>query len=265
MTTYSQIAGVLRMRRVRVIAHRGDSRHAPENTLPAFTAAAQLHVNFVELDYRHSADGVPFAFHDEDLDRCTDACAQWGGRKIPFAAKTAAELRTLDAGAWFNPRFAGTRIPTLEEAIDAICAGGSLPLIERKAGDAATFIELAARRGNADRVALMAFDWDFLAACRSLSPKLTLGALGEKELSERQLDQIVSIGAAFVGWNNEHLTKAHIDAIHERGLQAWVWTVDDPRRAEQLIDFGIDAITSNVPAAIQAVVAAHPQASGPRI
>lgn len=255
MTTLTEIAGVMRMERVAVIAHRGDSRVAPENTLPAFEAAVRLGVNLVELDYLHTADGVPVAFHDETLDRLTDARALWGGEKIPLASKSLAELKTLDAGRWFGSQFAGTRIPTLSEAIDAILAG-SLPLIERKAGDAATFVELIERKQCLGRVAVMAFDWDYLAECHRLCPYLTLGALGEKELTSRQLDEIQALGASFVGWNNDYLTKAHIDAIHARGLRAWVWTVDDPQRAEQLIDWGINAITSNVPAVIKDVVAA---------
>lgn len=105
----------------------------------------------------------------------------------------------------------------------------------------------------------MAFDWTFLAECRRRSDVLTIGALGEKDLTPRQLDEIQLLGAAFVGWNNDHITEAMIEAIHARGLQAWVWTVDDDRRAAELIDWGIDAITTNAPAAIHAVVAAHPR------
>ncbi len=114
-----------------VIAHRGHNKVAPENTLPAFAAALPLGVDFVELDYFHSADGVPIVFHDQTLDRCTDAYRKWRGKKIPLASKSLAELRTLDAGAWFDPKFAGTRIATLEEALDVI-QPGSMTLIERK-------------------------------------------------------------------------------------------------------------------------------------
>ena len=80
MTAPASIADALQVSRVLVIAHRGASRVAPENTLPAFQAALQLGVDLVEFDYLHSADGVPVAFHDEELDRLTDACAVWGGR-----------------------------------------------------------------------------------------------------------------------------------------------------------------------------------------
>ncbi|HEY4313230.1 MAG TPA: glycerophosphodiester phosphodiesterase family protein [Pirellulales bacterium] len=255
MTIVTPIAGVMRMSRVAVVAHRGASRVAPENTLPAFEAAVRLGVDMVELDYLHTADGVPVAFHDEELDRLTNARTFWGGEKIPLATKTLAELKMLDAGSWFAPQFAGTRIPTLEEAINAILPG-SLPLIERKSGDAATFVELIERKHCAARVAVMAFDWDFLRECHRLAPHLTLGALGEHDLTASQLDEITSFGAKFVGWNNEHLTKSFIDAIHERGLRASVWTVDDPRRAEELIGQGINMITSNLPDVIKRVVSA---------
>ena len=103
-----------------------------------------------------------------------DRCARpLGGEKIPLASKTLAELETLDAGSWFGPAFAGTRIPTLEAAIDTILTG-SLALIERKAGDAATLVELANRKRCVGRIAVMAFDWDFLRECRQLSQTLVL-------------------------------------------------------------------------------------------
>ena len=253
MATLPSFADALRMNRVLVIAHRGDSRAAPENTLPAFESAVRLGVDLVELDYQHSADGVPVVFHDEELDRLTDACRLGGERKIALASKSLPELRALDAGSWFGSQFAGTRIPTLAEALHLIC-DRSLALVERKAGDAETFVALAKQEKYLGRLAVMAFDWDYLAECRRLSADLSLGALGEKDLTAPQLDRIQSLGASFVGWNNEHLTESYIDAIHERGLKAFVWTVDDPARAEQLIDFGIDAITSNVPAVVKKVI-----------
>ena len=67
---------------VLVIAHRGDSKVAPENTLPAFASAVKAGADLVELDYLHSADGVPVVFHDGELDRTTNACQLWGGEKI---------------------------------------------------------------------------------------------------------------------------------------------------------------------------------------
>src|SRR3989442_493509 len=98
-----------------VIAHRGNAVAAPENTLPAFESAVQLGADLVELDYRHSADGVPVVFHDEHLERTTDAPRRWGLQKARLCEKSAAELGELDAGSWYGRQFGGTRIPTLAE------------------------------------------------------------------------------------------------------------------------------------------------------
>src|SRR5581483_3094013 len=98
-----------------VIAHRGDSSEFPENTLPAFEAAVEIGCDLVELDYHESADGVMVVIHDDTLDRTTDAKELFGGEQIAVKSKTWAELSRLDAGKWFDPKFAGTRLPTLEQ------------------------------------------------------------------------------------------------------------------------------------------------------
>jgi glycerophosphoryl diester phosphodiesterase len=245
--------------RVLVIAHRGDSRVAPENTLPAFISAVQSGADLVEFDYHHSADGVPLVLHDAVLDRTTDASERWCAASIEIRAKSAADLQTLDAGGWFDPRFAGTRIPTLGEALDVIHPD-AMPLVEHKAGDAATCVRILAERGLLDRAVVQSFDWQFLADCRRLAPALVLGALGKYDLCAQRLDQIGQTGAAVVGWSDRDLTPQGIAAIHARGLRAWVFTVDDPRRAAVLVAAGIDAIITNVPATMRACLASTPVA-----
>ncbi len=246
-------ASVVREPRVLVLAHRGDSRAAPENTLPAFASALRHHVDLVELDYIHSADGVPIVFHDETLDRLTDVRRVFAGRDVPAASKTLAELRRLDAGNWFSATFAGTRIPTLEEALRLI-GPATLTMIERKAGDAATLVGLLRTLEMLERVVVTAFDWRFLADCHELEPRIVLGALGTKTLTATQLEQAISVGAAVIGWDDGFVTREHVERVHGRGLRAWVWTVDDPLRAEQLIEYGVDGLISNLPAEVQAVV-----------
>lgn len=232
--------------RVLVIAHRGDSLAAPENTLPAFASAVRAGADLVELDYVHTADGVPIVFHDEYLDRVTDACARWGGESIVAGSKTWAELSQLDAGGWFGPQFAGTRIATLAEALAATCPYVPM-MIERKSGNAATCVRLLEQTGFIEQVVVTAFDWQYLADCRALAPSLALGALGTKPLTARQLDAAAALGASVIGWDDLYVTPAHIKAAHEHGLRAWVWTVDNPGRAEELISQGIDGLISNAP------------------
>ena len=240
--------------RVLVIAHRGNSSVAPENTLPAFESAVAVGSDLIELDYFHTSDGVPISFHDKTLDRTTDAVTRWGEKKVPVTSRTWDQLRTLDAGAWFDVRFAGTRIPTLEASIDAI-QNGSMTLIERKHGDAATCIELLKRKELIDDVVVQAFDWAYLKDCRKLSASVTMAALGSDPLTNQQLAEIESFGAQVVAWNEKSLDADVIARIHDRNMKAWAWTVDDLGRADELVAAGIDGIITNVPERVRALLA----------
>jgi glycerophosphoryl diester phosphodiesterase len=243
-----------------VIAHRGDSKVAPENTLPAFASAVKAGADLVELDYYHSADGLPVVFHDADLDRTTNAVSLWGASKVKIGAKSLAELKELDAGAWFKPQFAGTRIPTLNEALDTI-QPGSMTLIERKGGDPATCVELLRERNLLDQVVVQAFDWEYLEGCHKLAPDLVLAALGHNPFKPEQLDQIANTGARIVAWEDRYTDASTVDAIHARGWKAWVWTVDKPQRVTQLVGAKIDGIITNQPAATRAAIEAAQQSA----
>lgn len=233
-------------KRVLIIAHRGNSSEFPENTLPAFESGVKLGSDLVELDYHHTADGVPIVLHDEMLSRTTDADELFGIREPVVGNYKHADLCRLDAGAWFDLRFAGTRLPTLEESLDAI-QKGSVTLVERKAGEAATCVQLLEKKKLLDQVVVQSFDWDYVRECRRLAPGLVLAALGSKPLNARQLENAASTGAQVIAWNHKEITRREIAAIHAKGLKAWVYTVDEPARARQLIAAGIDGIITNVP------------------
>ena len=239
--------------KVLIIAHRGNSSAAPENTLPAFESAVQLKADLVELDYHHTADGVPVVIHDKELDRTTDALKFWSGAKLPVKTYKLADLAILDAGKWFDPKFAGTKLPTLEESLDVIQAG-STTLIEQKAGDPKTCIDLLTRKKLLDQVVVQSFDWRFVAGCRKLDKNLVLAALGGKEFSAEKLAEIAQTGANIVAWDHNAIHAAEIKLIHSAGYRAWVYTVDDPARAKGLIAAGIDGIITNVPAKLQPLV-----------
>jgi glycerophosphoryl diester phosphodiesterase len=208
--------------RLLIIAHRGASADFPENTLPAFAAGVEAGADLVELDYRHSADGVPVVLHDETLDRTTDARALFGGQKLPVG------------GDVIQP--------------------GSVTLIERNAGDAKTCVELLRRLGLVDRVVVQACDWNYLRDCRKLAPEVALVALGEKELTPARAAEAADSGALGVGWNAKTLTAAEIAAAHARGLRVWTWTVDDPARARALVAARVNGLITNRPAEIRQIV-----------
>jgi glycerophosphoryl diester phosphodiesterase len=238
---------------VLIIAHRGDSAVAPENTLPAFISAINAGADMVELDYLHSADAVPVVIHDEELDRTTNARPLWGKSKRRVADTSLADLKRLDAGSWFSPRFAGTSIPTLAEALDTIQAG-SMTVIEHKHGDPAACVALLKERNALERVVVQSFDWDFLDGVHRLAPEVVITALGEKTLTSEHLDRIDRLGALAVGWEDAFLSAEAIAAIHARHCKAWVWTVDDPARIVQLVGAKIDGIITNRPARTRQIV-----------
>lgn len=244
--------------RVLVIAHRGASAENPENTLPSFQAAGEAGPDLIELDYYHSKDGVPVVFHDKTLDRTTNAIELFAENEIPVESLPLKELKRLDAGAWFGAQFAGTTIPTLEEAI-AVIQPRSMTLIERKHGDAETCVRLLDRLSLKDQVVVQSFDWDYLTDCRDLDATLVLGALGSDELTEEKIQAAIAIGARVVGWNAKHLTAENIQLAKQRGLRVWAYTVNDAERARELIKDGIDGIITDRPAMMKDVVSAAAQ------
>lgn len=244
-----------------VIAHRGGSVMAPENTLPAFEQGVASGADMVELDYHHSRDGALVVLHDYTLDRTTDATNRWGGRGLKVSDRTLAELRQLDAGRWFKHPQTGVGVPTLDEALDVI-QRGSVTLIERKAGDAAACVKLLKDRQLVNQVVVQAFDWDYLRDYHRLEPRQVLGALGplatrdgkkladaEKALNPEWLDEIKGIGARVAVWNKQ-VDAAAVKAAHERGLKVWVYTINDLAAAQHFFAIGVDGIISDNPSVI---------------
>jgi glycerophosphoryl diester phosphodiesterase len=230
-----------------IIAHRGNSSVAPENTLPAFQSAMDVKADLVELDYWHSADGVPVVLHDEILDRTTNAEDLFGKAKSLVGEFPLTELRRLDVGAWFDDPFAGTKLPTLVECLDLIQTS-SVTLIERKGGDPATLVKLLEEKQLIDKVVVQAFDWQFVAECRRLSPKLALGALCGKTANPEQIQAAAATGADVIVWDHKKIGRAEIAQIHQLGKKAWAYTIDDPQKARQLLAAGLEGVITNVPA-----------------
>src|SRR5215831_15487456 len=154
----SSVLSLITAQRPLVIAHRGFSQVAPENTLPSFRLALATGVDLVELDIHQTKDGELVVFHDRELDRTTDAVARWKRKHIRVNSKTAAEIQSLDAGAWFAPAFTGTQVPLLSQALDVI-QNSAIALIERKSGDPLTLLKLLQDKALLTKVIVQSFDW----------------------------------------------------------------------------------------------------------
>ena len=257
---------LLNEKRPLVIAHRGYSMVAPENTLAAFELGIAAGADLIELDYHHSKDGVPVVMHDYTLDRTTDATNRLGGSKIRVDARNAGEAAQLDAGSWFNRRYASEKVPLLSEALDFIQKKG-VTLIERKAGDAKTCVEMLRKKNMVNGLIVQAFDWDYLADFHKIEPQQVLGALGppstkddkklsdeEKKLSPAWIDLAQKTGASAVVWNR-NIDKAAVDYAHSKGLKVWVYTINESELANRLLDGGVDGIITDNPALIWKTIA----------
>jgi len=236
-----------------IIAHRGASHDAPENTVAAATRGFAQGADAVECDIRLSKDGRIVVLHDDTTQRTTSV-------KGVVKEMTLAELRVLDAGRWKGTAFAGERIPTLDEMLAAVPAGKRL-VIEIKC-DAAVVPELQAALARVGRkpgeIQLIAFsDKTLQAAHRALPQHAALLLSGYEHDPESgkpppDLDDLIRRGKAggFDGLSLDArwpLDDAAVKKAHDAGLRLYVWTVDDAALARRLAAAGVDGITTNRP------------------
>ena len=258
------------MNRPLVIAHRGYSQLAPENTLPSFRLALAARADLVELDFHQTKDGQLIVLHDRELDRTTDARKRWRRKHIRVNAKTAVEIQSLDAGSWFDARHAGARVPLLAEALDTIQKDG-ITLLESKSGEPAACVQLLRSKGLINKVVVQSFDWAFLRKIHEDEPKLLLAALGPPEtlpngkrprrvfrkLSAEWINGVQKIGAKVIVWNKQ-ISKRAVHLAHARGLKVWIYTIDNPKLAKRLLEQGVDGLITNNPPLIGKTIAPRP-------
>lgn len=235
------------MARPLIVAHRGARLEAPENTLPAFRLALEQGADGVELDVRLTRDGQAVVLHDATLDRTTDGYG-------PVSQATLEDLRRLDAGAWFAPAFAGTRLPTLEQALEALSSarwvnvelkGPSGPG-ERLESQVLRAVE---RAGTGGRVILSSFGvlqlWHLrrmnrqvaLAWLHGPGPVAYLGFLLARALELQALHPF-----------HRAVSERYVRRAQERNLKVVPWTVNDPDEARRLSGWGVTGLITDRPA-----------------
>jgi glycerophosphoryl diester phosphodiesterase len=236
-------------------AHRGARKQAPENTLPAFKRAAELGADGIELDVHLSLDGTPVVLHDRRVDKTTDGAGDVEGKSL-------AELCRLDAGAWFSPLFAGTRIPTLEEVFEEV--GQQLLVnIELKDGGrggrlSANVVDVVRRAGMAQRVMFSSFDLVLLRWAWRLAPEIPVGYLYVSDLSLPMVRDWLA--RSMLGPHTAH--HPHFSAVNERymlwarkhGLRVNVWTVNEIDDIRRMAALGVDMIMSDYPDRVRQVL-----------
>lgn len=229
----------------RVIAHRGASHRAPENTLRAFTTAVALGADAVELDARLARDGAVVIHHDWTLDRTTDGAGR-------LDRHTLAELERLDAGKRFGPEFAGERIPTLERVFETL---GETVLYDielsnyrrpfNRLPDAV--IRLVRRHKLEDHVLMSSFNPISLRRVEALAPQLPRGLL----LMRREpwwMRGPLGPGPVDVLQLEDTLASPEsIDGFHREDHKVHVWVVNDRNRMRDLLAWGVDGLITDLP------------------
>lgn len=240
------------MSHVEIIAHRGASADAPENTLAAIQLAWQQGADAAEIDVQLTADGQLVAIHDDTMLRT-------GGVDWAVKDRSLAELKTLDIGSWKSPQFASEQIPTLAEVLDIVPLGKRL-FIEVKCGvDAIPELirVLLAAKTTREQTVLIGLDFDTIVAVKRALPDRETCWVTEQSWSTRlaclpSTAELIerAMAAKLNGLDINNLPErpsGDIGLITQAGLQAYVWTVNTAERAAWHQVEGIHGITTDMP------------------
>jgi glycerophosphoryl diester phosphodiesterase len=224
---------------VDIIAHRGASHDAPENTLAAFKLGWEQGAEAVELDIWLTRDGRIGVMHDETARRTTGV-----DRKI--SELSLAELTALDAGKWFGPRWAGEKVPRFEEVLAVIPPGRKL-VIEIKCGpeilpELERVIKASGRK--ATELIIISFKHESVVGAKKAFSDVPVFLLFEELIGKAKAARADGINVSFKG----PITAEVIRQTHRAGLKFLVWTVNDADIAKRLAADGVDAITTDRPA-----------------
>lgn len=239
-----------------LVAHRGASKGAPENTIPAFELAWAQGADAIEGDFHLTADGEIVCIHDKDT-------AKVSGTKKIVAQSTLEELRKLDVGAWFDKTWKGTGIPTLSEVLETV-PGGKKIYIEVKCGPEILprLLEVLDSSGLEDeQIVVISFNSKVIHGIKENSPDIRaywLSGFKKREDGslkpgvETVLQTLRKAGAdGFSSYGHEALATDYVDRILAGGFEYHVWTIDEIGEAKRFLEMGVRSITTNRPAYIR--------------
>jgi glycerophosphoryl diester phosphodiesterase len=228
------------------IAHRGASGRFPENTLTAFRAAIEAGADMCELDVQSTRDGAVVVMHDDTLDRTTDGHGA-------LSALTLAEAKALNIVNGRDRTLTGEHAPTLDEVF-ALTRGRCALNIELKGeGVEAAVCRSVRDNGELEKSMVSSFDWSALERARAIEPEIRIGVLAERGRT-RMLAAAAELKAFAINPRFGLVDAALCAEAHRRGLQVYVWTVDDAQAMRSLLDCGVDGIMTNYPERLRALI-----------
>lgn len=234
-----------------IVAHRGASDDAPENTLAALELAWEQGADASEFDVRLTRDGRIVTIHDDSL-------ARTAGLPLRIVRTDAAELRRHDVGTWKHPKFAAERIPFLSEMLAAVPAGKRV-FIEIKSGPEIVpelVRVLEAAKLPPEQTAVIAFSAAVVDTVKKARPDLKVYWIVSLKRDPLPVAELLTeakrIAADGVDLSADDLLDApYAAAIKQAGLELYVWTVNDAARARRMVEIGVDGITTDRPAALR--------------
>jgi glycerophosphoryl diester phosphodiesterase len=248
-----------------IVAHRGASHDAPENTLPAFNLAWKQGADAIEGDFHLTSDGEIICIHDYDTKRVA-------GNKRVVKSSSLAELRALDAGEWFKPEFKGTRLPTFAE-VTATVPPGKKFYIEVKCGPeiVATLAKQIGKSGlKPSQIVVISFNVPVIREMKRIAPEFKaclLSSFAKKSPLDPAVDDVLTTlreikADGFSSSADQRLDAGYVKSIREAGFEYHCWTVDKPEVAQRFTGFGALSITTNRPAFLREAIKS-PTASTP--
>ncbi|MCL2023851.1 MAG: glycerophosphodiester phosphodiesterase [Oscillospiraceae bacterium] len=237
-----------------IIAHRGASKHAPQNTLPAFQLAIDMGANGIETDVHLSKDGVLIICHDYTIDGTSNGSGD-------VNEMTYEELLQYDFGGYKGEEFTGTKIPTLIECLE-VCKdleildielkrprNGSMEIVEKT-------LALVEDMGLTEKLLLSSFDKNVIVAAKEINPKVKTALIYSiSEIESPDLEEILDDPVAYVKKCRADavhpfalmINEDYIEDMHEAGIEVNPWTINSPESIKSLLDIKGDGVITDVP------------------
>lgn len=226
---------------VKYIAHRGFSKLAPENTIPAYEIAGRYNFWGAETDIHTTSDGFWICMHDSTVDRTTNGI----GRINELTLKQIQSM-VIDTGNNIS-KYENLKVPTLQEYLSCCIRNNLYPVIEikraKKRRDYDSFISILREYNVEKECVVISFDYDALEEVRKRSKDIYIQFLAD--ITEKNILKIKSLGNVGFDCKYTTLTKELIERAHEEKMLVNCWTVDEYDHAENLVNMGIDMITTN--------------------
>ena len=241
---------------VKVIAHRGYTETAPENTIPAFVAAAEKGYSTVECDIEWTKDGVPVILHDATINR---TARKENGWRLFFPRKcsdmTYDKLLEYDFGSWYSNDFKGTKIPSFDELLSCASDNDLNLYVELKETTdfndekAQALVDAVKNAGLEDKITWISFNEDYLKTMAKAMPEARLGYLSKKEVDENTIETLKNLqtgkNEVFLDLKSSRISKTSSKILEDSGFNFEVWTVDSSDEIKELAEYDCKGITTN--------------------